>query len=102
LKASGRIAKASKLMKPRIRLVGILSLAVAPAATAGAQPMPWLMPGIRADRQVRTTPPESIMRLGIEVIREIRGMGFGFLNLLINPEVVQKGRSVGEQAMALP
>ncbi|WP_165232568.1 glycoside hydrolase family 5 protein [Aquisphaera insulae] len=86
------------------RMVGLLGLVAGIMASAvGAEeagPMPWLARGICADRQVRTMPPESIMRLGGEDVRAIRDMGFRFLKLLVNPAVVQNGPALDVQAMA--
>ena len=42
--------------------------------------------GISIDRQFRTLPPESIMRVTPEDIRLIKAMGFEFVKFLVNPE----------------
>ncbi len=42
--------------------------------------------GISIDRQFRSIPPESIMRITREDIQLIKAMGFEFVKVLVNPE----------------
>jgi endoglucanase len=87
-------------------VLGLLAVvsAPAPAGEPGAgvpcEPPPWLARGICIDRQVRTRPPEPGMRVGRDDIRQIKGMGFGFVKLLLNPAVVQSGSTLDAASVA--
>ena len=84
-----------------------LSLAVSLGAQAGedqavprrgpvAGPVLPLRRGICIDRQFRTIPPESIMRIARDDIRLIKSMGFEFVKLIVNPEPLLADQGLSE------
>ncbi len=64
------------------------------------EPALALARGICIDRQVRTMPPETGMRVDRADVRLIKGMGFGFVKLLLNPAVLKAGRTLDAASMA--
>lgn len=52
--------------------------------------------GISIDRQFRTIPPESLMRITPEDIRLIKSMGFEFVKVIVNPEPLMADNRLDE------
>jgi len=62
-------------------------------ARAGAGAVPLLRRGVCIDRQFRSVPPEPYMRFGRDDIRLLKGLGFDFVKVLLNPEPLLSGAS---------